>query len=63
MIDQTALEQGNATYSEIVAEGKRLVDALKELAVAVSIYHREQFPEFPRDIGAPKLQFIDLAFN
>src|ERR1700733_4595914 len=88
MIDQAALEQGNATYSEIVAEGKRLVDALKELAVepkqqnlaivpegkqiiealkelavAVSIYHREQFPEFPRDIGAPKLQFIDLAFN
>ena len=88
MSDQTALEQGNATYSEIVAEGKRLVDALKELAVehkqenlaiipegkqiiealkelavAVSIYHWEQFPEFPHDIGAPKLEFIDLAFN
>ena len=78
MIDQSALEQGSVTYQEIVAEGKRLVDALKELAVepkqqnsaivpegkqiiealkelavAVSIYHREQFPEFPRDIGAP----------
>ena len=63
MIDQSALEQGSVTYQEIVAEGKRLVDALKELAVAVSIYHREQFPEFPHDIGAPKLQFIDLAFN
>jgi hypothetical protein len=88
MIDQSALEQGSVTYQEIVAEGKRLVDALKELAVepkqqnlaivpegkhiiealkelavAVSIYNREQFPEFPRDIGAPKLQFIDLAFN
>ena len=33
MIDQSALEQGSVTYQEIVAEGKRLVDALKELAV------------------------------
>jgi hypothetical protein len=32
MIDQSALEQGSVTYQEIVAEGKRLVDALKELA-------------------------------
>ena len=88
MINQSALEQGSVTYQEIVAEGKRLVDALKELAVepkqqnlaivpegkqiiealkelavAVSIYHPEQFTEFPRDIGAPKLQFMDLAFN
>ena len=31
MIDQTALEQGNATYSEIVAEGKRLVDFLRAM--------------------------------
>jgi hypothetical protein len=88
MIEQSALEQGSVTYQEIVAQGKRLVDALKELAVehkqenlaivpegkqiiealkelavAVSIDHWEQFSEFPRDIGAPRLKFIDLAFN
>ena len=36
MIDQSALEQGSVTYQEIVAEGKRLVDALKELVLNLS---------------------------
>jgi hypothetical protein len=52
MIEQTELEQGNVTYSEIVAEGERLVDALNNLAVAVKIYHGEKLEEFGFEIGA-----------
>ena len=60
MIDQTALEQGNATYSEIVAEGKRLVDALKELAVEHKQENLAIVPEGKQIIEALK-QIMDRS--
>ena len=54
MIDQSALEQGSVTYQEIVAEGKRLVDALKELAVEPKQQNLAIVPEGRQIIEALK---------